>query len=34
MIVEEYDATIVVPPGSRAALDAWGNVVLAVPATP
>jgi N-methylhydantoinase A len=27
-IVEEYDATCVVPPGARAALDAWGNIVI------
>jgi N-methylhydantoinase A len=27
-IVEEYDATCVIPPGARAALDAHGNIVL------
>jgi N-methylhydantoinase A len=27
-IVEEYDATCVVPPGARAAVDAWGNIVI------
>ncbi|HEY3186404.1 MAG TPA: hydantoinase/oxoprolinase family protein, partial [Solirubrobacteraceae bacterium] len=27
-IVEEYDATCVVPPGARAALDAHGNIVI------
>ncbi len=27
-IVEEYDATCLVPPGARAGLDAWGNIVL------
>jgi N-methylhydantoinase A len=27
-IVEEYDATCVVPPGARAALDAYGNITL------
>jgi N-methylhydantoinase A len=27
-IVEEYDATCVVPPGARAALDASGNIVI------
>jgi N-methylhydantoinase A len=26
LIIEEYDATTVVPPGWRAALDDWGNV--------
>jgi len=26
--VEEYDATCVVPPGARAALDAHGNIVI------
>jgi N-methylhydantoinase A len=29
-IVEEYDATCVVPPGARAALDAWGDIVMEV----
>ncbi len=28
LIVEEYDATCVVPPGWRAALDAAGNIVM------
>ena len=28
LIVEEYDATCVVPPGARAALDAGGNIVI------
>ena len=28
LIVEEYDATSVVPPDWRAALDAWGNIVM------
>ena len=30
LIVEEYDATTVVPPGSQASLDATGNIVIAV----
>jgi N-methylhydantoinase A len=30
LIVEEYDATTVVPPGCRAWLDTWGNIVLEV----
>jgi N-methylhydantoinase A len=30
-IVEEYDATCVVPPGARAALDAHGNIVIDIP---
>jgi N-methylhydantoinase A len=25
-IVEEYDATCVIPPGARAVLDDWGNI--------
>jgi N-methylhydantoinase A len=29
-IVEEYDATCVVPPGARAALDVSGNIVMEV----
>jgi N-methylhydantoinase A len=29
-IIEEYDATCVVPPGARAALDASGNIVMEV----
>jgi N-methylhydantoinase A len=28
LIVEEYDATCVVPPGARAALDIGGNIVI------
>ena len=28
LIVEEYDATCVIPPGARAALDAAGNIVI------
>ena len=27
-VIEEYDATCVIPPGARAALDGWGNVVM------
>jgi len=30
-IVEEYDATSVIPPGSRGALDAHGNIVIDLP---
>jgi len=30
-IVEEYDATCVIPPGSRASLDAHGNIVIDLP---
>ena len=30
IIVEEYDSTTVVPPGSRAALDEWSNIVVEV----
>jgi N-methylhydantoinase A len=30
-IVEEYDATCVVPPGARAALDTHGNIVIELP---
>ena len=29
-VIEEYDATCVVPPGARAGLDAWGNIVMEV----
>jgi N-methylhydantoinase A len=29
-IVEEYDATCVVPPGATAHLDRWGNIEIAV----
>jgi N-methylhydantoinase A len=32
LIVEEYDATTVVPPGCAASFDACGNIVLSVPA--
>ena len=34
VIVEEYDATCVVPPGCRARLDAFGNIDIAVDARP
>lgn len=27
LIVEEYDATAVIPPGWAVSLDAWGNIV-------
>ncbi|MFN0305836.1 MAG: hydantoinase/oxoprolinase family protein [Burkholderiales bacterium] len=30
MIVEEYDATCVIPPGARASLDSGGNIVIAL----
>ena len=30
LIVEEYDATCVVPPGARAELDAGGNIIIAL----
>ncbi|MGI9149817.1 MAG: hydantoinase/oxoprolinase family protein [Chloroflexota bacterium] len=30
LIVEEYDATTVVPPGCSAALDEWGNIVIQI----
>ena len=30
LIIEEYDATCVVPPGARASLDAGGNIVIAI----
>jgi N-methylhydantoinase A len=30
LIVEEYDATCVVTPGARAALDDWGNIVIEI----
>jgi N-methylhydantoinase A len=26
LILEEYDATTVIPPGCRASLDTWGNL--------
>jgi N-methylhydantoinase A len=29
-VIEEYDATCVVPPSARAGLDAWGNIVMEV----
>jgi N-methylhydantoinase A len=32
-IVEEYDSTCVVPPGSLASLDRFGNIVIDVPVT-
>ena len=28
LIVEEYDATCVVPPGAKAELDTGGNIVI------
>ena len=28
LIIEEYDATCVVPPGARAELDAGGNILI------
>jgi N-methylhydantoinase A len=34
LIIEEYDTTIIVPPGTSASLDALGNVVLDVGASP
>lgn len=30
-IVEEYDATCLVPPGAQATLDVWGNIVVELP---
>ena len=30
LIIEEYDATCVVPPGARASLDGGGNVVIEI----
>jgi N-methylhydantoinase A len=30
LIVEEYDATCVIPPGARAELDAGGNIIIAL----
>jgi len=27
-VIEEYDATCLVPPGGRASLDEWGNIVI------
>jgi N-methylhydantoinase A len=32
LIVEEYDATTVIPPGCSAALDDWGNIVVEISA--
>ena len=32
-IVEEYDSTCIVPPGSTASLDGFGNIVIDVPVT-
>jgi N-methylhydantoinase A len=31
LIIEEYDATTVVPPGWQARLDSWGNIVVEIP---
>jgi N-methylhydantoinase A len=31
-VVEEYDATCVVPPGAHASLDQWSNIVVEIPA--
>jgi N-methylhydantoinase A len=28
LIVEEYDATTVVPPDCSASLDTWGNIII------
>jgi N-methylhydantoinase A len=28
LIIEEYDATCVIPPGAKASLDAGGNIVI------
>ena len=28
LIIEEYDATTVIPPACTAALDDWGNIVI------
>jgi N-methylhydantoinase A len=30
LIVEEYDATTVVPPGCSTSVDVWGNIVIAI----
>jgi N-methylhydantoinase A len=30
-LIEEYDATCVVPPGGTAGLDTYGNIVLDLP---
>ncbi len=32
LIIEEYEGTTVVPPGARAHLDRWGNIVIALEA--
>ena len=28
LIIEEYDATTVIPPGCQASLDSWSNIVV------
>ena len=28
LVIEEYEGTIVVPPGARASLDRWANIVI------
>jgi N-methylhydantoinase A len=28
LLIEEYDATTLVPPDATAELDAWGNIVI------
>ena len=30
LLIEEYDSTLVLPPGCHATLDAWDNVVVTV----
>ena len=30
LIVEEYDATTVIPPGCLAGLDEWGNIIIEI----
>jgi N-methylhydantoinase A len=30
LIVEEYDATCVIPPGAKAELDVGGNILIAL----
>ncbi len=30
LVIEEYDSTVIVPPGCRATLDAWDNIVVTV----
>jgi N-methylhydantoinase A len=32
LVIEEYEATVVVPPGSRASLDNWANIVIDIDA--